>query len=38
MSMSEMHSLAEVKAFSYGFQFGVRLMIEAGVPRTKEST
>ena len=25
---NEMHSLAEVEAFSYGFQFGVRLMIE----------
>ena len=27
----EMHAVAEVEAFSYGFQLGVRLMIEAGV-------
>ena len=30
-AMNEMHSLAEVEAFSYGFRLGVRLMIEAGV-------
>lgn len=29
MSMSEMHSLAEVEAFSYGFRLGVRLIFEA---------
>ena len=28
-AMNEMHSLAEVEAFSYGFRIGVRLMIEA---------
>ena len=38
MSMSEMHSLAEVEAFSYGFRLGVKLMIEAGVPLAKETT
>ena len=27
-AVNEMHSLAEVEAFSYGSQFGVRLMIE----------
>ncbi len=31
-AVNEMHSLAEVKAFSYGFRLGVRLMIEVGVP------
>lgn len=36
--MNEMHSLAEVEAFSYGFRLGIRLMIEAGVPLTKETT
>ncbi|MBQ3865438.1 MAG: hypothetical protein II776_00940 [Clostridia bacterium] len=29
---NEMHSLAEIEAFSYGFRLGVRLMIEASVP------
>lgn len=28
-AMNEMHSVAEVEAFSYGFRLGVRLMIEA---------
>ena len=28
-AVNEMHSLAEVEAFSYGFRLGVRLMIEA---------
>ena len=28
-SVNEMHSLAEVEAFSYGFRLGVQLMIEA---------
>ena len=37
-AMNEMHSLAEVEAFTYGFRLGVRLMIEAGVPLAKEST
>ena len=27
-AMNEMHSLAEVEAFSYGFRLGVRIMIE----------
>ena len=27
-TMNEMHSLAEVEAFSYGFRLGVRIMIE----------
>lgn len=31
-AVNEMHSLAEVEAFSYGFRLGVRLMIEVGVP------
>ena len=31
-AVNEMHSLAEIEAFSYGFRFGVRLMIEASVP------
>ena len=30
-AVNEMHSLAEVEAFSYGFRLGVRLMIEAVV-------
>ena len=34
-AMNEMHSIAEVEAFSCEFQLGVRLMIEAGVPLTK---
>ena len=37
-AMNEMHSLAEVEAFSYGFRLGIRLMIEAGVPLTKGTT
>ena len=37
-AMNEMHSPAEVEAFSYGFRLGVRLMIEAVVPLTKGST
>jgi len=35
---NEMHSLAEVEAFSYGFRLGIRLMIEAGVPLAKGTT
>ena len=35
---SEMHSVAEVEAFSCGFQLGVRLMIEAVVPLAKGTT
>ena len=27
-ALNEMHSLAEVEAFSYGFRLGIRLMIE----------
>ena len=37
-AMNEMHSLAEVEAFSYGFRLGVRLMIETGVLLAKETT
>ena len=37
-AMNELHSLAEVEAFSYGFRLGVRLMIEAGVPLAKGTT
>ncbi|MBR6921691.1 MAG: hypothetical protein IKH51_05815 [Clostridia bacterium] len=37
-AMNELHSLAEVEAFSCGFRLGVRLMIEAGVPLAKETT
>ena len=37
-AVNEMHSLAEVEAFSCGFRLGVQLMIEAGVPLAKEST
>jgi hypothetical protein len=37
-AMNELHSLAEVEAFSYGFQLGVRLMVATGVLLTKEST
>ena len=37
-AMNEMHSLAEVEAFTYGFRLGVRLMIEVGVPLTKGTT
>lgn len=33
-AVNEMHSLAEVEAFSYGFSLGARIMIEAVV--TKE--
>ena len=28
-AINEMHSVAEVEAFSYGFRLGVRLMIES---------
>ena len=28
-AINEMHSVAEVEAFSFGFRLGVRLMIEA---------
>ena len=28
-TINEMHSIAEVEAFSYGFRLGVRLMVEA---------
>ena len=38
MAMNEMHSLAEVEAFSYGFRMRVQLMIEAGVPLAKGTT
>lgn len=34
-AVNEMHSLAEIEAFSYGFRLGVRLMIEASVPIIK---
>ena len=37
-AMNELHSLAEVEAFSYGFRLGIRLMIEAGVPLAKGTT
>ena len=37
-AMNEMHSLTEVKVLACGFRLGVRLMIEAGVPLTKETT
>ena len=37
-AMNEMHSLAEVEAFSYGFRLGVKLIIEAGVPLAKGTT
>ena len=37
-AMNEMHSVAEVEAFSCGFRIGVRLMIEVGVPLVKEIT
>jgi hypothetical protein len=37
-AMNEMHSLAEVEAFSYGFRLGVRLMVETGVPIAKGNT
>ena len=37
-AMNEMHSVAEAEAFTYGFRLGVRLMIEVGVPLTKETT
>ena len=32
-AVNEMHSLAEVEAFSYGFRLGVRLMIETIVKK-----
>ena len=37
-TINEMHSIAEVEAFSYGFRLGVRLMIEVGMPLTKGTT
>ena len=37
-AMNEMHSLAEVEAFSYGFRLGVKLIIEAGIPLAKGTT
>ena len=37
-AMNEMHSIAEVEAFSFGFRLGIRLMIEAGVPLAKGTT
>ena len=37
-TINEMHSIAEVEAFSCGFRLGVRLMIEAGVPKIKDTT
>ena len=37
-AMNEMHSFAEVEAFSYGFRLGVKLMIEAVMPLTKGIT
>ena len=37
-AMNEMYSLAEVEAFFNGFQLGVRLMIEAGIPLAKGTT
>ena len=36
-AVNEMHSLAEVEAFSYGFRLGVRLMMES-VTRKVTST
>ncbi len=37
-AVNEMHSLAEVEAFSYGFRLGVKLMIEADISLVKEIT
>lgn len=37
-AMNELHSLAEVEAFSFGFRLGIRLMIEVGVPLIKGTT
>ena len=37
-AMNEMHSLAEVEAFSCGFRLGVRLVVEADVPLAKGTT
>ena len=37
-TINEMHSIAEVEAFSYGFRLGVRLMIESGVTTIKDTT
>ena len=37
-AMNEMHSVAEVEAFSCGFRLGVKLMIEAGGILTKSDT
>ncbi len=30
-TINEMHALAEVEAFSYGFRLAVKLMIESGL-------
>ena len=37
-AMNEMHSVAEVEAFSFGFRLGIKLMIEAGGIMTKSDT
>ena len=37
-AMNEMHSLAEVEAFSDGFWLGVRLMVKTDVPIAKGNT
>ena len=38
-TINEMHSLAEVEAFSCGFRLGVNLMIESGVlPMSAKNT
>lgn len=36
-TINEMHSLAEVEAFSYGFRLAVKLMIESGLHFRKNS-
>ena len=37
-AINEMNSVAEIEAFSCGFRLGIRLIIEAGLPLTKETT
>ena len=37
-TIDEMHSIAEIEAFSCGFRLGVRLMIESSVPTIKDTT
>ena len=37
-AMNEMHSVAEVEAFAYGFRLGVRLMIESYGDLVKDGT